>query len=141
MTKLGTYIIRLLFMSFLLFTAMIEALIKKIFVIAILKFIFWESNIKVIFEMHFLWEQFWIITLGKCLKWLLIHVCRLMWLLLFAFLRLLKYSTQVNQLWYFDLIKYQSQIVNNWLQSSLVCEQRYMLRILAIHREILCFPR
>ena len=45
MTKLGTYIIRLLFMSFLPFTAMIEALIKKNLC---------DSN----FEIHFLREQY-----------------------------------------------------------------------------------
>ena len=38
------------------------------------------------------------------------------------------------------MIKYQSRIINNWLQSSWVCEQRHMLRMLGFPREILCFP-
>ena len=33
------------------------------------------------------------------------------------------------------------EVTVNWLQSSQVCEQRHMLRMIVTPREILCFPR
>ena len=60
MAKIGSYIIKVLLISTLHFTALIEAIIKNIFTIAVLKMHFlreelWGSNT----EVQFLEEQFW----------------------------------------------------------------------------------
>ena len=39
------------------------------------------------------------------------------------------------------MLKYQSQIIINWPQSSYVCEQRNMLKMIATPRKIFCFPK
>ena len=86
MAKIEAHIIRLLLMSILSFTALIEELIKKHlcysnFQIHFLREQYWS----VYFEMHFLMKLF-LINLGNWLKWLLIRDCLLMWLLLCVFL-------------------------------------------------------
>ena len=86
MAKIEAHIIRLLLMSILSFTALIEELIKKHlcysnFQIHFLREQYWSVD----FEMHFLMKLF-LINLGNWLQWLLIRDCLLMWLLLCVFL-------------------------------------------------------
>ena len=70
-------------------------------------------------------------TLCNCLKWMFIHNY---WLIKPLLIKTFNTSKNVCG---FD----KSRIIVKWLQSSYVCDQRHMLRMIATPREILCFPR
>ena len=78
----------------------------------------------------------------KCIfrgsNYFLIYGCWLVWQLLYVFYQSFNHKQDFSS---FDMYKYKSMVITNWLQSVLLCEQRHMHRMIAIPREILHFPK
>ena len=91
--------------------------------------------------MHFWGRNYFIFLIHGC--------CWLLWLLLYIFMAADSFgvcSMFFNNIFTiskicFDMYKYIPRIIVNWLQSSQVCGQRHMLRMIVILVKILCFSR
>ena len=113
----------------------------------VLKYIFWWGNFEVhpYSKKHFFEGTILMCTnVLKCIFWgrncfnFLIHDWWLVWLLLYVFYQSFHHKQKYPQ---FDMYKYKSKIIVNWLQSSWVYEQGHKLRISATPSEIFWFSR
>ena len=102
--------------SLIYYTTDVKWILKNklsIFLIAVLKCIFWGSSFKV----H-PWEQLWSAFFEGAiiLDGFLIHGYWLVWLLVYTFF--IKIFTTNKNVYEFDMHKYKSRIIVNWLQSG-----------------------